>query len=58
MDKVESIKRMLGVLDAAVHVHAALAAGVTLDGGIGVDDLELVGVPGDLQLVARHHGDH
>src|ERR1700730_11737035 len=48
---------MFGVLDAAVHVHATLAASMTLDAGIGVDDFEFVGIFGDLQLVAWHHGD-
>src|SRR5947209_6997757 len=48
---------MLGVLDATVHVHAALAASVTLDGGIGIDDLELVRIFRDSKLVASHHRD-
>src|SRR2546425_9479498 len=48
---------MLRVLDAAVHVHAAIPAGVPLNGGVGIHDLELVGVLGNTELVARHNGD-
>ena len=36
MDEVEPVERVLGVLDAAVHVHAAIPAGVALNGGIGI----------------------
>src|SRR2546427_12293656 len=45
---------MLGVLDAAVHVYAAISAGVALNGGIGIHDFELVGILGHTELVARH----
>src|SRR5262249_33591677 len=48
---------MLGVLDAAVHVHAAIPAGVPLNGGVGIHDLELFSVLGHTELVARHNGD-
>src|ERR1700745_4127944 len=48
---------MLGVLDAAVHVYAALLAGVPLNGGVGVHDLELVSILGHTELVARHDRD-
>jgi hypothetical protein len=48
---------MLCILDAAIHVHPAIFAGVTLDGRIGIHDLELVGVLGNTQLVARHNRD-
>ena len=37
--EVEAEERMVRVLDAAVHVHAAAAARMALDGGAGVDDL-------------------
>src|SRR5262249_52036266 len=47
---------MLCVLDAAVHVHAAIPAGVPLNGGIGIHDFELVGALGNTELVARHNG--
>src|SRR5215831_1112842 len=57
MDKIEPVERMLCVLDAAIHVHPAIFAGVTLDGRIGIHDLELVGVLGNTQLVARHNRD-
>src|SRR5215471_7576309 len=48
---------MLVVLDAAIHVHAAIPAGVPLNGGVGIYDLELVGILGHTELVARHNGD-
>jgi hypothetical protein len=38
-------------------VHPAIFAGVPLDGGIGVHDLELVGALGNTQLVARYNRD-
>src|SRR6516165_5816974 len=57
MDEVEPVERMLVVLDAAVHVHAAIPAGVPLNGGGGIYDLELVGILGHTELVARHNGD-
>src|SRR5262245_5574126 len=48
---------MFGVLDAAVDVHAAILASVSLNGGVGVHDLELFGILGHTELVARHNGD-
>src|SRR6185437_6088478 len=52
VDEVEAVEGVRRVLDAAVHVDAALLAGVTLDGGGGVDHLELAGVRRDGELVA------
>src|SRR5262245_30499853 len=57
MDKIEPVERMRSVLDAAIHVDAAIFAGVPLDGRIGIHDLELVGVLGNTQLAARHNRD-
>jgi hypothetical protein len=57
VDEIEPIERMLRVLDAAVHMRTTTGAGVSLNGGIGVPDLELVGVLGDTEFVARHNGD-
>src|SRR6266481_8768501 len=57
VDEIEPVERMLRVLDAAVHVHAALGAGVPLNGRIGIRDLELFGILGNTELVARHNGD-
>jgi hypothetical protein len=57
VDEIESVEWMFRVLDAAVHVHAATGAGVALNGRIGVDDLELFGILGDAELVARRNGD-
>ncbi|MNE48738.1 hypothetical protein D3C80_1432220 [compost metagenome] len=48
---------MCAVLDAAIQVHAALAAGVPLNGRLGVDHRQFLGMLGDPELVARHHCD-
>ena len=61
MHEIKPVEGMVLVFDAAVHVHATAGAGITLDRGIGVDDLELLGVGGDAELVAsddRHLGEH
>src|SRR5690606_3499778 len=58
MDEVEAVERVALVVDAAVHVHAALPARMALDHGRRVDDLELVRVRDDLELVSRHDRDH
>jgi len=50
--EVESVERMVAVLDAAVHVHAAAGAGVALNRGFRVDDLELLRILGDFEFVA------
>src|SRR5688572_7998146 len=47
---------MAGVLDASVHVDTAAAAGMALDGGAGVDDVELLPVGRDAQVVPGDHG--
>ena len=54
MDEIEPVERMSLVLDAPVHVHAAVLAGMALDGRLGIDDRQLVGVRDDLQPLARH----
>jgi hypothetical protein len=38
-------------------VHTTLRAGVPLNGGVGVDDLQFFGVLGDAKLVAWHNCD-
>jgi hypothetical protein len=50
MHEIEAVERMRLVLDAAVHMHAAAGAGMTLDGRVGVDDLQLLRMGGDLDL--------
>src|SRR5437879_2425376 len=45
------------VLYPSIHVHAALLAGMPLDGRLGVHDRELVAVRLDAQVVAPHDGD-
>jgi hypothetical protein len=57
VDKIESIERMLGVLDAAVHVHTASRAGMPLNGRVGVNGFELLGTLADAELVAAYNGD-
>ena len=44
MDEVQSIERMFGVFDAAVHMDTAVLAGIPLNGCAGVDDFQLVRV--------------
>src|SRR5215469_11676863 len=55
MHEVEPVERVILVLDPAVHVHAAARAGVALDRGVGVDDLQLLRARGHGDLVARQH---
>src|SRR5882762_126451 len=57
MNEIEPVERMLGVLDPAIHMHTAFGAGVPLNGGIGIHDLQLRGILADADLVARHNGD-
>src|SRR5690348_8594472 len=57
MDEVETIERMVLILDATVHVRAASLAGVTLDHRGGIDDLELVAVLEHGDVLTRHHRD-
>ena len=55
MDEVETMERVILVLDPAVHVHATLGARIALDCCLLVDDLQLVLVGRHRQLVARDH---
>src|SRR6266852_148675 len=57
MDEVQSVQRVTLVLDSPVHVHAATAARVSLDGRVRVDDLQLVPICGHAELVARDDRD-
>ena len=50
MDEIQAVERVLGVFDAAEHMNAAARAGMALDGGGGIDDLELVPVGRDRTL--------
>ena len=49
--KVQPLERVIVLLDAAEHVRAAGAAGVALNCGVCVDDVELVAVGGHLHGV-------
>ena len=42
MNEVQTVKRVISVFDAPVHVGAARLAGVTSNGRLFVDDLELL----------------
>lgn len=57
MHKVEALEGVV-LLDAAEEVHAAVLAGVALDGGGLVDDGQLGPVGGHGELVAGHDGNH
>jgi len=56
---VHKVKALEGVVnfDAAEHVHAAVFAGVALDHGRLVDDVQLLAVGGDGELVAGYDSD-
>src|SRR5258708_22975165 len=57
MDEAQPVQGMALVLYPPVHVHAATAARVSLDGRGRVHDLQLVRICGHAELVARHHRD-
>ena len=57
MNEIEAMEGMPGVLDAAIHVNAAVLAGIAMDGGGGIRDLKLVPVRRDADAVARHDRD-
>src|SRR5438132_1395330 len=57
MEEVEAEEGMSLVLDAPVHVHTAPGAGVALDGGLLVHDLELLVVRGHADLVPSGYAD-
>src|SRR5262249_43300015 len=52
MDKIETEKRMLFVLDASVHVHAATFAGMSLDDRVRIDHRQLVPIGSYADFVA------
>lgn len=52
MDKIQPLEGML-LFDASKDVHAAVLAGVALDGGLRVDNGYLLLAAGDGQLFAR-----
>src|SRR4029077_13621177 len=58
VEEIKAVKRMRLVLDAAVHVHAAAAAGVALNGGFLIDDLQLVAIRGHADVVAAADADY
>src|SRR5690554_2024166 len=58
VDEVQPMKRVPGILDAAVHMHAACGAGVALDGRGRIDYLEFLLVSRHAELVTRYHRDH
>src|ERR1700733_4461523 len=58
MDEVQTVERMVLVLDAAVHMRAADLAGVPLDGLRGIDDVKLVAILQHGDVVAWNHRNH
>jgi hypothetical protein len=56
VDEIESIERMVLVLDPAVHVDAAFSASVTVNGLRGVDDVKLISILDNGDVCARHNG--
>src|SRR5687767_2009123 len=58
MDEVESVERVIRVVDAPVHVDAASGAGMTLDHRVGIDDLELDLVGRDAEVVPGNRRDN
>src|SRR6266498_1640605 len=57
VNEIESVQRMALVLDPAIHVDAALLAGMPLNRRLGIHDRELVPVRLDAQVVAPYDGD-
>src|ERR1700739_3702670 len=58
MDEIQTIERMVLVLDATVHMRAADLAGVPLDSLRGIDDVKLVAVFQNGHVISRNHGNH
>ena len=58
VNEIEAVEGMRPVLDSPVHVHAAVLAGMALNGGRSIDDSKLVPVGGDRELVPRYDRDH
>src|SRR5437867_13239354 len=57
MDEVNSIQRVILVVDASVHMHAAILARVALDGRVRVYNLQFVLICSHAEVVARHDRD-
>src|SRR3984893_15903391 len=58
MNEIKAVERMFEVLNPTVHMYTAALACITLNGGFGIDDRELVPVCSYRQFVARHHRHH
>src|ERR1700712_1436052 len=58
MDEVEAVEGVSLVLDPAVHMRAADLAGVSLDSGGRIDNLQLVAVFQHRHIFAWHDGAH
>jgi hypothetical protein len=58
MNEVKSIKRMLLVFDAAVHVNATSLTGIALDRRRFIHDHQLGSMGCDLQFVTGHDRHH
>jgi len=58
MDEIEAVEWMVLVLDAAVHMDAAIAASIPLNDSVGIDHAQLVAICHDAELVPRDDSDH
>ena len=57
MDEIQAEERMLFVLDASVHVHAATFAGVSFDDRVRIHDRQLVLIGSYTDFAAWHDRD-
>ena len=57
MDEIQSVEWMLVVFDPAIHVNAAIFTGVSLDGGLRIDDGEFVTIGSYSHFVTRDDRD-
>lgn len=56
MDKIQAVEWVPCIFDAAVHVHTAAAAAVTLDRGRLIDNGQFVAIGGHAQAVSCDNG--
>ncbi len=55
VDEIESEKRVILVLDSAIHVNAAILAGISLNGRARVHNFELVLICGHPEVVTPNN---
>ena len=57
MNEIQAVEGMVGVHNSAIHMNAAVLAGMALDDGGGIHDLKLILVRRYAKVVARHDRD-